>query len=697
MARPRPIESCRNIGIIAHIDAGKTTTSERILYYSGRTHRMGSVDEGSTVLDWMHAERARGITITAAATTVFWRDHQINLIDTPGHIDFTAEVQRSLRVLDGGIVVFDAVAGVQPQSETVWRQADRFNVPRICFVNKMDRIGADYERTIKMIVDRLGANPVAIQWPIGAESQFQGIVDLIMNQAIVYTDELGTTSELREVPADMKELVEEKRHRLIEKVAETDEALTMKYLEGQAISAGELKCALRRATLANRLVPVLCGAALRNRGVQPMLDAVVDYLPSPIDIPAIAGTNPITQREETRKADENEPTAALAFKIVADPFVGRLAYVRVYSGQLKSGSYVLNAVKNEKERVARLLRMHANHREEVDTVLAGDIAAVVGLKNTFTGETLCDPGKPIVLEAIKFPTPVIDIAIEPKTKADQDKMGEALRRLAEEDPTFQVRTDEQTLQTIISGMGELHLEVIVDRMLREFRVSANVGRPQVAYRETITRPTRAEARYVRQTGGRGQYGHVVLELEPQEPGRGYEFEDAIRGGAIPREFIEPVNKGVKEALESGVLAGYPLVDILVRLVDGSYHEVDSSEIAFKIAGSMAVKDGVMRAGPVLLEPVMRVEVNVPEEYTGDIIGDLSARRAHVQGMEKRGDLQAIHATVPLAEMFGYATSLRSMTRGRGTFTMEFAHYSQVPKHSAEKIISGDSTKEKARA
>ena len=696
MAREVPLERIRNLGVIAHIDAGKTTVSERILFYTGKVHRLGEVHEGAATMDWMPQERERGITITAAATTCFWRDHQINLIDTPGHIDFTAEVQRSLRVLDGGVVVFDAVAGVQPQSETVWRQADRFGVPRICFVNKMDRIGADYERTIKMIVDRLSANPIAIQWPIGAESKFEGMIDLVNNNAIVYTDELGETSETIAVPESMKALVEEKRHLLIERVAETDEALTMKYLEGEQISAVELQAALRRATLANKLVPVLCGAALRNRGVQPMLDAVVDYLPSPLDVPAVVGVNPITEKEEARKVDENEPFSALAFKIVSDPFVGRLAFARVYSGRLKSGSYVLNTVKNEKERVARLLRMHANHRQEVDEVLAGDICAIVGLKNTFTGETLCDPNKPILLEAIKFPTPVIDIAIEPKTKVDQDKMGEALRRLAEEDPTFRVRTDDQTLQTIISGMGELHLEVIVDRMLREFKVGANVGRPQVAYRETITRPAKADARFSRQTGGHGQYGHAVIEIEPQEPGKGYEFVDRIRGAKIPHQFIEPVNKGIKEALESGILAGYPVVDIIVYLVDGSYHEVDSSEMAFKIAGSMASKEAFMKAAPVLLEPVMRVEVSVPDEYTGDVIGDLSARRAQVGGMEKIGDSQALHAIVPLSEMFGYATSLRSMTRGRGTFTMEFAHYDQVPRNVAEKILASGG-REKSRA
>jgi elongation factor G len=696
MAREVPLEQVRNIGVIAHIDAGKTTVSERILFYTGKVHRLGEVHEGAATMDWMPQERERGITITSAATTCFWRDHQINLIDTPGHIDFTAEVQRSLRVLDGGIVVFDAVAGVQPQSETVWRQADRFNVPRICFINKMDRVGADFERTIKMIIERLKANPVAIQWPIGAESQYQGVVDLVTHKAIIYTDELGTTSDVTDVPAHMQELVAEKRHLLVEKVAETDDELTMKYLEGQPISEAELRQAIRKATIAGKLFPVLCGAALRNRGVQPMLDAVVDYLPSPLDVPAIIGTNPINNREENRKVDDKEPFAALAFKIVADPFVGRLAYIRVYSGKLNAGSYVLNAVKGDKERVARILRMHANHREEVGEVTAGDIAAIVGFKNTFTGETLCDQQKPILLEAIKFPTPVIDIAIEPKTKADQDKMGEALRRLAEEDPTFQVRTDEQTLQTIISGMGELHLEVIVDRMLREFKVAANVGRPQVAYRETITRSAKAEMRYARQTGGKGQYGHVVIEIEPNEAGKGYEFIDEIRGGKIPREFIEPVNKGIKEAMESGIMAGYPVVDLIVHLVDGSYHEVDSSEMAFKIAGSMAVKEGFMKAGPVLLEPMMTVEVNVPEEYTGDVIGDLSARRAQVGGMEKRADLQAIHAIVPLSEMFGYATTLRSQTRGRGVFTMEFARYEQAPKHVMEKVTGVGKSKEKAR-
>jgi len=687
MAREFPLEQVRNIGVIAHIDAGKTTVSERILFYTRKIHRMGEVHDGTAVMDWMPQERERGITITAAATTCFWRDHQINLIDTPGHIDFTVEVQRSLRVLDGGIVVFDAVAGVQPQSETVWRQANRYGVPRICFVNKMDRSGADFARTIEMIRERLDATPVAVQLPIGAESSFKGIVDLISQEAIIYTDDLGAQVEHQPIPAELEEEAARLRHILIEKVAETDEELTLKYLEGQGISAEELRRGLRKATIGLKLVPVLCGAALRNKGVQPMLDAVVDYLPSPLDIPAIKGTNPLTGQEETRPADDNRPLAALAFKIVSDPFVGRLAYVRVYSGMLNLGSHVFNSTKNERERIGRVLRMHANHREEVQSIGAGEIAAVVGMKNTFTGDTLCDAERPIVLEAIKFPTPVISVAIEPKTKADQDKMGEALRRLMEEDPTFQVSSDENTGQMLISGMGELHLEVIVDRMLREFHVGAKVGRPQVAYRETITRPVKAEGRFVRQTGGKGQYGHVWLELEPLERGKGYVFEDGITRGVIPREFIRSVDEGIREAMASGVLAGYPVVDVLARLVDGSYHEVDSSEMAFKIAGSMALKSGVQRAGSVLLEPVMKIQVVVPEEFTGDVVGDLAARRAHVHGMQPHsGGLQAVDATVPLATMFGYATTLRSLTKGRGTFTMEFDHYEQVPQNIAEEIV-----------
>jgi elongation factor G len=689
MARAVPLERTRNIGIIAHIDAGKTTTTERILYYTGRTYKMGTVDEGTTVMDWMAQERERGITITAAATTCFWHDHQINIIDTPGHIDFTVEVQRSLRVLDGGIVVFDGVAGVEPQSETVWRQADRYHVPRVCFINKMDRPGADFWRTIEMIEERLHAHPVAIQVPIGREAHFTGMVDLISNEAIIYTDDLGTRLGERTIPPEMAAEVASHREMLIEKIAETDEALTLKYLEGEEITVAELKAALRRATLESRLVPVLCGAALRNRGVQPLLDAVVDYLPSPLDVPPIEGHNPGTSRLEARAVSEDEPFTALAFKIVADPYVGRLAYIRVYAGSVKTGDRVLNATKDRKERIGRLLQMHANHREEIESVHVGDIAAVLGLKQTFTGDSLTDEDHPIVLESISFPEPVISVAIEPKTKADQDKMSEALRRLAEEDPTFKVRTDFETGQTLISGMGELHLEVLVDRMMREFKVWANVGRPQVAYRETITRPVRVEGRFVRQTGGRGQYGHVVLELEPLAKGSGFVFEDAIVGGVIPKEYIPPVEQGIREAMESGVLAGYPVVDLKARLVDGSYHEVDSSDIAFKIAASMAFKDGVQRGGPILLEPIMRVEVIVPEPYTGDVIGNLNARRAEIQGMEPRaGSLQVVDALVPLGGMFGYATDLRSMSQGRGTFTMEFDHYAEVPRELAEQIVGG---------
>ncbi len=687
MVREFPLERTRNIGIIAHIDAGKTTTTERILFYTGKTYKMGEVDEGTTVTDWMEQERERGITITAAATTCFWRDHQINIIDTPGHIDFTVEVQRSLRVLDGGVVLFDGVAGVEPQSETVWRQANRYRVPRICFVNKMDRVGADFWRTIDMIREQLAADPVAVQIPIGVEDSFVGVVDLIRNEAIIWTDELGTSLVATEVPPELKGEAARHREILIEKVAETDEELTLKYLEGEEISEEELKRALRRATLELKLVPVLCGAALRNKGVQPMLDAVVDYLPSPLDIPPIKGINPLTGEEETRLAHEDEPFAALAFKIVTDPYVGRLAYVRVYSGKLLAGSTVLNSTKNEKERIGRLLRMHANHREEIDSICAGDIGAVVGPKNTFTGDTLCDRRHPIILESISFPEPVISVAIEPRTQADQDKMNEALRCLAEEDPTFQIRVDKDTGQTIISGMGELHLEVLVDRMVREFKVWANVSKPQVAYRETITRPVRAEGRFIRQTGGRGQYGHVWLELEPLEKGRGYEFVNKISGGTIPQEYIPAIDEGIREAMESGVLAGYPIVDLRATLVGGSYHEVDSSEIAFKIAGSMALRNGVQKAGPVLLEPIMKLEVVMPEEFTGEVVGDLNARRAQIMGMELRsGGIQVVRALVPLAEMFGYATDLRSMTQGRGNFIMEFDHYDEVPPEIAEKLI-----------
>ncbi len=635
----------------------------------------------------MEQERERGITITSAATTTQWRDYQINLIDTPGHIDFTAEVQRSLRVLDGGIVVFDAVAGVQPQSETVWRQADRFNVPRLAFINKMDRIGANFERTIGMIIDRLGAKPVAIQFPIGAESNFKGMVNLIENQAVVFTDDAGTHSTVA-VPAELQEQVARAREAMIALIAETDDALGEKYLLGEEISIEELRAALRRATIGNKLVPVLCGTALKNKGVQFVLDAVVDFLPSPLDIPPVIGETPHGE-PQVREAAETESLSALAFKIVTDPYVGRLAYIRVYSGKLTSGSTVLNATKNQRERIGRLLRMHANNREEIDEICAGDIAAVVGPKNTFTGDTLCDPGKPIILEAIKFPEPVISVAIEPKTKADQEKMSDALRRLAEEDPTFRVHTDNETGQTIIEGMGELHLDVLVDRMLREFKVGANVGKPQVAYRETITKSVKSEGRFVRQSGGKGQFGDCWLELEPLEPGKGFEFVNAIRGAAIPNEYIPAVEKGVKEAMESGVIAGYPVVDVKVTLYDGSYHEVDSSEMAFKIAASMGFKSGVQKAGPVLLEPIMRVETTIPENYMGDVIGDLSARRAKVEGMDSQaGGVSAVKAFVPLANMFGYATDLRSMTQGRGTFTMEFDHYEQLPANIAETIVGG---------
>jgi elongation factor G len=677
--------------VIAHIDAGKTTVSERILYYTGKTYKIGEVHEGTAVMDWMVQERERGITITAAATTTFWRDHQINLIDTPGHIDFTAEVQRSLRVLDGGIVVFDAVAGVQPQSETVWRQADRFNVPRLAFVNKMDRVGANFYRTIDMIVDRLGAKPVAIQMPIGAEANYEGFIDLLKMKEVIYSDDPDKEPEIRDIRPSLVEEAKQRHAAMIERVAESDEALTIKYLEGQEISEAELRPALRRATISNELVPVLSGAALRNKGVQTVLDAVVDFLPSPVDIPPVRGTDPDEPtKEQVRRADENEPAAALAFKIVTDPYVGRLAYVRVYSGHIATGQALLNTTRrNARERIGRLVRMHANSRQEVDEVLAGDIAAIIGPKNTFTGDTLCDPEHPIVLETIKFPEPVIYVAIEPRTKIDQDKMSEALRRLTEEDPTFRVRTDEETGQTIIAGMGELHLDVLVDRMVREFKVWANVGKPQVAYRETITRPVRSEGRFVRQTGGRGQYGHVWLELEPMEKGKGFEFVNDIVGGSVPKEYIPAVERGIREALDSGVMGGYPVVDVRAKLVDGSYHEVDSSEMAFKIAASMGFKAGAQKAGPVLLEPIMKVEVVVPENFMGDIIGDLSARRAHIEGMDPRaGGVTAIRAFVPLATMFGYATDLRSKTQGRGTFTMEFDHYDQLPPNIAEEIVGG---------
>jgi elongation factor G len=685
------LRSVRNIGIIAHIDAGKTTTTERILYYTGVIHRMGEVHDGTATMDHMVQEQERGITITAAATTCYWGDHQINIIDTPGHIDFTAEVQRSLRVLDGGVVVFDAVAGVEPQSETVWRQADTYRVPRICFVNKMDRTGADYQRVIDMIKDRLKANPVAIQWPIGQEANFRGIVDLLSMEAFVWDDEdLGSQARPVEIPAEVQEQVDKAREVIIENIVETDDELMARYLEDEVISVDELRAALRQATIRGDVTPVLCGSALKNKGIQRVLDAVLYYLPSPLDVPPIVGHHPETGEQEVRPPDDNAPFSALVFKIVTDPYVGRLAYFRVYSGVLRSGESVQNSTKDKKERIGRILRMHADHREDLTEVHAGNIAATLGLKTTFTGDTLSALHAPVILEAIKFPDPVISMAVEPKTNLDQDKMGVALRALAEEDPTFQVRKDDQTGQTVLYGMGELHLEVLIDRMLREFKVAANVGQPRVAYRETITRPVdKVEGRYVRQTGGRGQYGHVVLALEPLEPGSGFLFEDGIIGGAIPKEFIKPAQQGIQEALESGVLAGYPVVDLKVRLIDGSYHEVDSSEMAFKIAGSMALKEGVQRGHPVLLEPVMDVEIVAPEAYTGDVVGNLSASRGTIEGMELRSaGVQSIDAHVPLAEMFGYATRLRSMTQGRGTFTMELGHYAPVPDNIAKTILHG---------
>jgi elongation factor G len=689
MPRNDPLERYRNIGIIAHIDAGKTTTTERILFYTGKTYRIGSVDDGTTVTDWMVQERERGITIVSAAVSAEWKGYQINIIDTPGHIDFTAEVQRSLRVLDGGVVVFDAVQGVEPQSETVWRQADTYAVPRICFVNKMDRVGASYERTIETIRERLGANPIAMQMPIGSEASFKGVIDLLSNQAITWEDELGKTEVYAEVPADMVDAVREARAKLIEQIAEMKDELIVKYLEGEEIPVEELKEALRAAVLANQATPVFCGSSLRNKGVQPVLDAVIDYLPSPAETPPVHGINPSDGSETERSSSDDEPLAALVFKIVTDPYVGRLAYFRIYSGKIVQGSMVYNSTKDKRERIGRLIRMYADRREDVTEVMAGDIAAVLGLKESITGDTLCDPTHPIVLEAIAFPEPVIQLAIEPKTTADQDKMGEALRKLSEEDPTFRVHSDENTGQTIIAGMGELQLDVLVDRMLREFKVQANVGRPRVSYRETITRPVaKTNYKYVKQTGGHGQYGHVVFAVEPLERGNGVVFEDKIVGGTIPREYIPAVEKGVREAAESGVLAGYPITDIKVSLIDGSYHEVDSSEMAFKMAGIFGFKEAVQSGAPVLLEPIMKVEAIAPDEFLGDIMGQMSARRGEIQGMEMRpGNAQAVKALVPLAEMFGYATEIRSATQGRGVFSMEFDHYAPVSESVAQKIIN----------
>ena len=687
MAREFPLEKTRNIGIIAHIDAGKTTTTERILFYTKKIHRMGEVHEGAATMDWMPQEQERGITITSAATTCFWQDNRINIIDTPGHVDFTAEVERSLRVLDGGVVVFDAVAGVEPQSETVWRQANKYNVPRICFVNKMDRLGADFWRTVEMIRERLGASPVPIQIPIGQESDFKGFIDLIEQQAVIFTDDLGTKSDHTQVPANMEAEFRQQRELLVERVAETDEELTLKYLEGEEISKEELVAALRQATIAGTLVPVLCGSALKNKGVQAMLDAVIAYLPSPLDIPAPKGIDPDTNETVTREVDDSAPFSALVFKIVSDPFVGRLAYLRVYSGTLTKGAAVENSTKDKTERIGRLLRMHANHREDIDEIRAGDICAAVGLRNTFTGDTLSDAQHPVILESIIFPQPVIEIAIEPRTRADQDKMAIALNKLTEEDPTFQLHTDVETGQTIINGMGELHLEVIVDRLFREFKVEANVGRPQVAYRETITREAQAQGKHVRQTGGHGQYGDVWIRVAPNERGKGFEFINAIVGGVVPKEYIKPVENGIRETLENGIIAGFPMIDVKATLYDGSYHEVDSNEMAFKTAGSIAIKEAARKAAPILLEPVMLVEVTTSEEFYGDVIGDLNRRRGTILGMDNRGSMVVVRGYVPLAEMFGYVNDLRSMTSGRANYSMEFAHYDPVPKNIADTIVA----------
>ena len=682
-----PLERTRNIGIIAHIDAGKTTVSERILFYTKKIYKIGEVHEGAATMDWMEQEQERGITITAAATTCFWADHRINLIDTPGHVDFTVEVERSLRVLDGAAVVFDGVAGVEPQSETVWRQADRYQVPRFCFVNKLDRTGADFWRVVDMIRDRLGANAVPLQVPIGRESDFRGVIDLINMKAITYGGDLGDQIEIGDIPADLADEAAQHREKLVEALADLDDDLAHKYLEGEEVEADELRRAIRAGTLAYQIVPVLCGSALKNKGVQPMLDAVIDYLPSPLDVPPVTGRDPRSGDEVTRNTQPDEPFAALAFKIAADPYVGKLAFFRVYSGTLKTGSYVYNSSKGGKERIGRLLQLHANHREEIEQVSAGDIAAAVGLKNTFTGDTLCDEAKPIVLESISFPEPVIELAVEPKTKADQDKMSIALQRLAEEDPTFRVSTDAESSQTRIAGMGELHLEVIVDRMLREFKVQANVGRPQVSYREAIRKPVRAEGRFVRQTGGKGQYGHAVIELEPLGRGTGFEFESKIVGGAVPREYWRAIEEGIRDAFAGGIMAGYPVIDVKATLVDGSYHEVDSSEMAFKIAGSMAAKEGVAKADPAILEPLMKVDVTTPEEFMGDVIGNLNSRRGHIDGIDEHGTSRVIRAQVPLAEMFGYATELRSMTQGRATYSMEFSRYAEVPTNLANELIA----------
>ena len=687
MGRQFPLEKTRNIGIMAHIDAGKTTTTERILFYTGKVHKIGETHEGAATMDWMAQEQERGITITSAATTCQWLDHRINIIDTPGHVDFTVEVERSLRVLDGSVAVFCAKGGVEPQSETVWRQADKYHVPRMAYVNKMDILGADFYRVLDMMKTRLNANPVALQLPIGSEEDFIGMVDLIKMDAIIYTDELGKVSEEGAIPEEMKEKAEEYRQILLDAVAESDDELMMKYLEGEELTEEEIKAAIRKATIDCKMTPVVCGSSYKNKGVQPMLDAVIDYMPSPLDIPAIKGVDPDSGEEDHRAASDELPFSALAFKIMADPYVGKLAFFRVYSGTIGSGSYVFNSTKGKKERIGRILQMHANRREEIEMVYSGDIAAAVGLKDTTTGDTLCDDKAPIILESMEFPDPVISVAVEPKTKADQEKMGIALARLAEEDPTFRMATDQETGQCIISGMGELHLDIIVDRMLREFKVDCNVGKPQVAYRETIRKTVKSEGKFVRQSGGRGQYGHCWLELVPQEPGVGFSFENKVVGGAIPREYISPIEAGVKEAMENGVVAGYPMVDIKVIVYDGSYHDVDSSEMAFKIAGSMGFRSGAQKASPVLLEPYMKVEVVVPEEYMGDVIGDINSRRGRIEGMESRAGAQVINSFVPLSEMFGYATDLRSKTQGRGNYSMEISHYDEVPKNISEAITA----------
>lgn len=688
MSRSYSLDKTRNIGIMAHIDAGKTTTTERILFYSGKIHKIGETHDGVSQMDWMEQEQERGITITSAATTCFWHDNRINIIDTPGHVDFTVEVERSLRVLDGALAVFCAKGGVEPQSETVWRQADKYHVPRMAYVNKMDITGADFYNVLKMMEDRLSTNPVPIQLPIGKENDFVGIIDLLIMKAMIYKDELGEDIEIIDIPEDMRELAEEYREKLIESISDYDEDIMEKFLDGEEIGLDQLKAAIRLATLHVDIIPVVCGSSYKNKGVQLVLDAIVDYMPCPLDVPAITGINPDTGEEEERHPSDDEPFSALAFKIMTDPFVGKLAFFRVYSGSINSGSYIYNSSKGKRERLGRILQMHANHREEISTVYTGDIAAAVGLKDTSTGDTLCTDTAPIILESMEFPEPVIHVAIEPKTKAGQEKMSTALAKLAEEDPTFRTRTDEETGQTIISGMGELHLDIIVDRMLREFKVEANVGAPQVAYKESITKAVDAEGKFARQSGGRGQYGHCLIRMEPVEPGTGYIFENKTVGGSIPKEFINPINQGIEEAMRNGVLAGYPVLDLKVTVYDGSYHDVDSSEMAFKVAGSMAFKNGMRKADPVILEPVFKLEVVIPEEYMGDVMGDISSRRGRVEGMEMRGGAQIIKGMVPLSEMFGYATTLRSKTQGRGVYTMQFSHYEAVPKFISEEIIEG---------